>query len=831
MKKRLYSKLNNCQTEEEVKSEFARFFKFKINTKDRFDHYTEEILYEFKYDKNINNLKVRSKVIAQTLYYIRSLKYKGSSRPVPPNVCIVTKNKALIFETHQYNKLYTVEKKYDWDRAPSIPCPVLVEDVCKHVSTKNIHIYDLSNNQEEDLFIEKLNECKNTQITFFDTEKKVINEDNFLDVYEYWNKLFGEYVNEGEDKRKISEYFISDIEYGKSSIFDESSVVFKLGEGNAKIKNLPLKDYNYFWEVYEKVRDVNIIYSIRQKIDRISEDYKRRFTGEFYTSIEAANKAIRYIEKIAGVKWYQSGDWRIWDMAAGTGNLEFPLPTSALEYCYISTLLEDDVNYCKRIYPSATVFQYDYLNDDVSFLSDPSLINKGLNYKLPKKLLDDLNNPNIKWIIFINPPFVTSNIARKNTGKKSKDNVSDTLIRIEMEKEGLKESSRELFSQFIYRIHKQFNGKNAYLGIFSKIKYINSSNDQNLRDKIFKYKFENGFMFSSKLFHGTKGKFPIGFLIWNLSKEKDLEKQKITLDVYNENYEKYGQKQIISENKDRFLSKWVDRPKTTKIMPPFKSAITIGSSNSDVRDRVSDDFIASLMCQGNDFQNQNNTAILSGPYVSAGAYSITRDNFEHSMIVHTVRRLPRADWTNDRDQFYQPNTDYIPDDLINDCVVWSLFSDSNNAVSIKEIEYKNEKFQINNNLFPFLLEDIKSWECHLNDIKAQIFSANEDRFVAQWLKNRKLSPESKIIIDRAKKIYKLFYKEVHLSKWKSYKISLWDVGFWQVKMVLKELGIGEEDIKELKYMHNKLGNKILPQLYEYGFIPQQVTLLDSEYKL
>ena len=110
MKNTLYSKLNTCQTEEEVKSEFARFFKFKINTKGRLDHYTEQILYEFKYDKNIDNVKVRSKVIAQTLYYIRKLKYKGSSKPVPPNICIVTKNKALIFETNLYKSFYTVQK-------------------------------------------------------------------------------------------------------------------------------------------------------------------------------------------------------------------------------------------------------------------------------------------------------------------------------------------------------------------------------------------------------------------------------------------------------------------------------------------------------------------------------------------------------------------------------------------------------------------------------------------------------------------------------------------------------------------------------------------------
>ena len=105
-----------------------------------------------------------------------------------------------------------------------------------------------------------------------------------------------------------------------------------------------------------------------------------------------------------------------------------------------------------------------------------------------------------------------------------------TKIREMMDNEGLGEVSRELFSQFLYRIHKEFQGRDAYLGLFSKIKYINSNNDQKFRDKIFKYKFESGFIMSSKNFHGLRGQFPIGFLVWNLGKEKKLESQNITLD-------------------------------------------------------------------------------------------------------------------------------------------------------------------------------------------------------------------------------------------------------------------------------------------------------------
>lgn len=128
-------------------------------------------------------------------------------------------------------------------------------------------------------------------------------------------------------------------------------------------------------------------------------------------------------------------------MAAGTGNLEYLIESSVLDNCYISTLLEDDASYCKRIFPTATVFQYDYLNDDIILIENPNMTSQFFKPKMPKKLYDDLRNPDISWIIFINPPFATSNKSGKNTGKTSKDDVSMTDIQKIMTDNGLGETS------------------------------------------------------------------------------------------------------------------------------------------------------------------------------------------------------------------------------------------------------------------------------------------------------------------------------------------------------------------------------------------------------
>lgn len=821
MAKRLYDQLKNCQEEEEVKAEFAKYFKLKYNTRNKIDLYTPQILFEFKLSQNFASQKVRAKVVAQTLYYIRRLKFGVTKDPVPPTICIVDKDGGFFIQTSDFNAFISASKKYDWDRAASQPCPILVNALRESKLIEQIHVYSFANASDEQQFIDAV--AVQTVKSFLDTNKKQITEENFTAVYSYWESLFGRYVQNGH---KASEYFISDIEAGRSQIIGDSEVLFRLSDGSVS-KSIPMKEYLYFWGIYEKIENSEHIKAIRQKIDRLSEDFMRRFTGEFYTPIDFAAKAFEYIERTVGSKKYQSGNWRIWDMAAGTGNLEFLLPSSILKNCYISTLLEDDAAYCKRIFPSATVFQYDYLNDDAYKIANPTSIPFGVTPKMPHNLVDDLSNPDISWIIFINPPFATSNKTGNTIGKKSKDDISMTQIRQLMERDELGETSRELFSQFIYRISVEFKDKNAYLGLFSKIKYLNSNNDQNLREKIFQYKFERGFIFSSEHFVGSKGKFPVGFLVWNLGRKIALESQKIVVDVFNADCEKIGTKEIPTISRDTFLNKWVPRFRNTSILPPFSSAITISDRTKDVRDRVADNFLCSMMCCGNDMQHQNYVALLSGPQASAGSFSVVPENFERAMVVHSVRRIPKANWTNDRDQFYQPLQNNLPKEFVSDCVIWSAFAHSNNTAAIKDIPYQGKIYQIHNEMFPFTLSEVKTWKCSLPDIRAQLFAANEDRFMAKWIAKERLSAEAIDVLNAANKLYRCVYEKLNTIQWLDYKIQLWDIGWWQVKEAAKQIEAAAPSYEQLRLAGKKLEDKLVSQFSELGFMAPDIHLLEE----
>ena len=823
MKKNLYGSLASCKKEEEIKAEFCKFFRMKIKALGNIDHYTENVLFEFKYDRNFKSLANIAAVLAQVMYYARKLKFGvGLTRyPLPPMICVVDKNEAFFAETKQFAKFYSSKSdRYDWDRAASTPCPNLVADILAYLTPATIpYIYDLTKEPEEEQFVAECRKQLTAQLDFLDIlEKKSITEENFLDVYEYWNGLFGDYVRNG---RKPSVYFLADIEQGKSFDAGNGQVYFSVSGVEGLIpKTLQPKDYTHFWQNYEKVPPAGMTL-IRQKADRMTEDFRRRFTGEFYTPVEFAAKGLEYLERTIGKNWWQSGKYRFWDMAAGTGNLEFALPSSALKYCYISTLDEEDAKYCQKIFPSATCFQYDYLADDIAQLA--GTMTYGMKYKMPQNLVFDLANPDLKWIIFINPPFATANTVGGEIGKKSKDTVSKTSIREWMNDENYGEASRELFTQFLFRISKEFEGENAHLCLFSKLKYLNSNNDQKIRDGFFQYTYNRGFIFPIKCFYGSKGNFPVGFLVWDLSKRQHLKSQNILLDVFNADVEKVGTKILSSVERTAMLNKWCPRPKWDghSIMPMFSSALSQQTENKDKRDHVAPGFLCSLSSNGDDFQHQNSVFMLAAPYANAGAFSVTQENFKKAMVLHAVKKLPKATWTNDRDSFYAP-TEELPQEFVEDCIVWSAFADSNYVVSLRNVQYQGKVYQIINNLYPFMLNEIRRWPCANGDIAAQMAAANEDRFLAKWLTARDHSSESCAVMLAARNLYRAFYAEMMTTRWMQFKIETWDVGIYQVRSALKDVGLAPDELAALKSAHDALRTKLLPQVYSLGFLNPDV---------
>ncbi len=202
---------------------------------------------------------------------------------VPPLLCVADSKHAFFTDTKAWRKFFNNDSKYDWDVAPSAPDPELVKDIAAYPATADIKVYDVLEESDYKLFADWLTHALTAQQEFDFRIKKLINEDNFEDVFEYWHRLFGEAVADNDNKS--SRYFLCDVQEGGSSYNrTENKVVFHFSSTEDRSKKILPKDYEWFWSNYEKVADPATIRAIITKVDRLTDEpISVRFTGEFFT--------------------------------------------------------------------------------------------------------------------------------------------------------------------------------------------------------------------------------------------------------------------------------------------------------------------------------------------------------------------------------------------------------------------------------------------------------------------------------------------------------------------------------------------------------------------
>jgi hypothetical protein len=169
----------------------------------------------------------------------------------------------------------------------------------------------------------------------------------------------------------------------------------------------------------------------------------------------------------------------------------------------------------------------------------------------------------------------------------------------------------------------------------------------------------------------------------------------------------------------------------------------------------------------------------------------------------------------------------LPSEFVADCVVWAAFSNKNNCAALKDVEYQGDVWQIPNQMYPFLLEEVRQWTCAHGDIAAQIATANEDRFLAKWLAVKTLSPEARAVLDAARRLYRDFYANLTHTPWMDWKIETWDAGFYQIRNAMKCVATTpssshDGEAPSLHSAHDTLRAKLLPQIYALGFLNPDV---------
>lgn len=662
---------------------------------------------------------------------------------------------------------------------------------------------------------EELKNFIKENLTNENISKFKIDKNNFVSIYHKWSKSVKESISIDWDLAKKNgiidaDFYLADLLSNENqTIVEKLFAILKKDhyEFNAKKTDLGSiatektgfkdnqKAHKDFWAIYERPPLEEFWdYMIERRDLLVDQDIRER-KGAFFTPRIWVDKACEYLSKALGKDYEEK--YYIWDLAGGTGNLLANFTNAKNVFC--STIDKADVDVIhERIKNGANlfekhVFQFDFLNDEFFDKVDDkgNVIYKS---KLPSNLQEILKDENKrkKLIIFINPPYAEAATSTQitKTGKNKAKVARENRI-CEKYKEILGKANNELFAQFYIRIYCEIDG--AVLATFSTLKYINSSNFSKFRET-FKAKFLKGFIAPSYTFDNVKGKFPIGFLIWDMSQKDELKKVK--LDVFNENGNFLGKKIFYSYEKSKKLNEW------------YKNFY------------VKNNEIAIMNTRGNDFQNTNYIRITTlNNYNHTNI--ISYQNLIQTSIYLSVRHAIPATWLNDRDQFLYPNKAYQNDkEFQSDCLAFMLFH-GQNRISAKEGI---------NHFIPFSEKELGiTQEAFKSDFMYKFINGkikNEDILFDDELDKVEFSNEAKELLKAGKELFK--YYHTHKEK-AGYLVnaSLYDIKeFFQGRDEKGKMNIPSKAkdehykilLSDLNLALNVLAKKIEPKIYEYSFL-------------
>lgn len=104
------------------------------------------------------------------------------------------------------------------------------------------------------------------------------------------------------------------------------------------------------------------------------------------------------------------------------------------------------------------------------------------------------------------------------------------------------------------------------------------------------------------------------------------------------------------------------------------------------------------------------------------------------------------------------------------------------------------------------------------DVEEDIENFGGDRFVYRKLCSITLSPDAQAVLDKAKELVRLSFKERDLFNMEhpEYHINTWDAGWYQIKGLLKEYH--PKELEEFNKLYKAFEDRLRPLVYELGFL-------------
>jgi hypothetical protein len=496
----LFTALARAKTEEDVKDAYIEALSLKGYSKNLVDIQTQEVWFEAKDAPTPSII-----MFAQLLFYIRAAKKRGEA--VPAFLSVIDREKAAIMPTERALPLLD-DKGIVWPKSGSQAGKELAAQIAPYVQT---HIVEYTIAHDEAAFIKAVKDAiKERRII-----RTPITPDNLRQVFDRWVDLIGSELGTVNPADYAVLFFADIMHDGKNEamtklparlLFSGDKPVFILGAEQYELASE--RGYRNFWAIYHRPPEQKHRHYLLERRDSLLPVDEQKFKGAYYTPLHIVDKAYDQLRATLGENWQDR--YLVWDMCAGVGNLE--AKHSNLRNVFMSTLDQADVTIMRSnpAFSGAEIFQYDYLNDDVTDFGE---IDYSLSGKVPQAIADArAGKKGAKPIlVLINPPYAESG-SGIGKGDENKIGVEKTRINGWMREMNLGYASKELFTQFLVRIRHEL--PSATLAMFSTLKYVNSPNFEPFR-RLWQAKFLDGFVVHSRAFDGLDGDFPIGFLVWD----------------------------------------------------------------------------------------------------------------------------------------------------------------------------------------------------------------------------------------------------------------------------------------------------------------------------
>ena len=576
-------------------------------------------------------------------------------------------------------------------------------------------------------------------------------------------------------------------------------------------RNIPVNDFAFvsFFDQYAREYTPQERMNLTAIVDRLLEDTTRRKQGAFFTPTKFVDFAHHMIEKELGENWRD--EYVVYDCCSGTGNLTRDYRFKEL---YCSTLYKGELELGSIYNPEATKWQMDFLND-VDECFDKGLI-KAFEQNKPV-------------VFFINPPYGTACTYDNNL----KGGTNNTAIRDEMNEIKFG-GSENLQHQFMYRITKivqKYNLTNAYFALFSNPIWLSGAKQGKfLKNFSSQWECKDAYLFQASHFADVSDAWGISLTLWKSDNHATpiTEYNMKLIDILDDgSVDVFGHHTIYNSYGKIKASDWVKEPirklKTTNTYPATTSGLVLKENNVRASGIVNQ--FGYCLNNANSIQdNQHKVAMFSTTYGHGHGHGICKENFTRCTTLFAARKLIEGNWINDKDEYLAPNENH-PDykRFEADSIVYSLFHNSSNQTSMRQVIYKGKLYDIPNEFFWISKDTMMSLanENHddfmFNDARTSkeryVFTLLQDNEITQHLSKipkQLLQMATDMVVNSMK--YRTLFELDH----PYYHIHTWDAGYYQLKNLWKEYLL--EDFKQFRDLFKQFGNDLRPMVYELGFL-------------